>query len=159
MPTIASIFIWCAVSHWWVSSTSLPLVTFRTSHVCCENLSGVINNFWHDSLDTLTLFHLSFIVNTLSLWIISYWCIYVFWHCLCVFNVWKKWKLRTKGRLKFQFHAGSIAIFSFMHKIPNKANSLQPCACNAPLAYIYIYIYVCLSTQSLYVCLSVCLSV
>ena len=115
-----------------------PFVSFRTSNVGCENLSGVINDFWHDSLDTLTLFCISLVVNTLFLWIISYWCVFVFWHCLGVFNARRKWKLRTKGRLKLQFHAGSIAIFSLMHKIPNKAKSLQPCACNAPLAYVCI---------------------
>ena len=132
-----------------------PFVTFRTSNVGCENLSWVINNFRHDSLDTLTLFCISLVVNTLFLWIISYWCIIVFCHCLGVFNARRKLKLRTKGRLKLQFHAGSIAIFSLMLKIPNKANSLRPCACNAPLAYIYIYMYVYLRRVYVSVCLSV----
>ena len=95
------------------------------------------------------LFYLRFVVITLYLRMISYWYVFLFWHCLGCYNVRKKTELLTKGWPKLQYHAGCIAHFSFLHEMPNKTNRLQPCACNAPLAYIYIL------TQCLYVCLSV----
>ena len=100
------------------------------------------------------LFYLRFVVITLYFRMISYWYVFLFWHRLGCYNVRKKTELLTKGRPKLQYHADCIAHYSFLHEMPNKTNRLQPCACNAPLAYIYIY----LRSVSMSACLSDCRS-
>ena len=134
-------FIWCAVSLWCVSSTSLALLyLLYIERALWKSIQRHKWHLWKRSRDTLMIFCLRLVVITLYLWMISYWCIPMLWHCLGWFKVRKKWELWTKGRPKLQYHAGCIAHFSFMHRIPNTTNRLQPCACNAPHAYICIYL-------------------
>ena len=132
-------FIWCAVSLWCATSTSLALLYLmyitRALWKSIQRHKGHLSKW---SGDILMLLYFRLVVVTLYLWMISYWCIPMLWHCLGWFKVRKKWALLTKGRPKLHFHAGCIAHFYFMHRIPNKANILQPCACKAPAAYIYI---------------------
>ena len=134
-------FIWCAVSLWCVSSTSLALrYLLYIERALWKSIQRHKWHLWKWSRDTLMIFWLRLVVITLYLWMISYWCIPMLWHCLGWFKVRRKWELWTKGRPKLQYHAGCIAHFSFMHRIPNTTNRLQPCACNEPHAYICLYL-------------------
>ena len=147
-------FIWCAVSLWCVSSTSLALrYLLYIERALWKSIQRHKWHLWKWSRDTLMIFWLRLVVITLYLWMISYWCIPMLWHCLGWFKVRRKWELWTKGRPKLQYHAGCIAHFSFMNRIPNTTKQIAT-MCLQRTTCLYMFI----STQCLYVCFSVWLS-